>query len=104
MDIADTYELEHQYAFPGNAGKGLFSLLAVSYLRQAEDTIIKCETEAMINGLEFDRREEAKAVDTINKAIALAAGAFIENPTSAPRIQNWNRVTSAIPDTFVIYR
>ena len=54
----------------------------------------------MINGLGFDRHEEAKAVDTFTKAIAMAAQAFMENPMSTPLIPNWNRVTSAIPGIF----
>jgi glucosyl-3-phosphoglycerate synthase len=76
---------------------GLFKSLAVSYLRQAEDTIMKYEADAAINGLEFDRHEEAKAVEAFTTAIGLAAKVFMENPMGTPLIPNWNRVTSAIP-------
>lgn len=126
VDIAATYEHKHQALSPDDAGKGLmkmavdicksvfrtlasegvvfsdglFKSLLVTYLRQAEDTIMKYETDAMINGLDFDRHEEAKAVDTFTKAIAMAAQTFMENPMSTPLIPNWNRVTSAIPDIF----
>lgn len=126
VDIAATYEHKHQALSPDDAGKGLmkmavdicksifrtlasegvvfsdglFKSLLVTYLRQAEDTIMKYEADAMINGLSFDRHEEAKAVDTFTKAIAMAAQAFTENPMSTPLIPNWNRVTSAIPDIF----
>jgi len=126
VDIAATYEHKHQALYPDDAGKGLmkmavdicksvfrtlasegvvfsdglFKSLLVTYLRQAEDTIMKYETDAMINGLDFDRHEEAKAVDTFTRAIALAAQAYMENPMSTPLIPNWNRVTSAIPDIF----
>ncbi len=126
VDIAATYEHKHQALSPEDPGKGLmkmavdicksvfrtlasegvvfsdglFKSLLVTYLRQAEDTIMKYETDAMINGLDFDRHEEAKAVDTFTKAIAMAAEAFMENPMSTPLIPNWNRVTSAIPDIF----
>jgi len=126
VDIAATYEHKHQALSPDDAGKGLmkmavdicksvfrtlasegvvfsdglFKSLLVTYLRQAEDTIMKYETDAMINGLDFDRHEEAKAVDTFTRAIALAAQAYMENPMSTPLIPNWNRVTSAIPDIF----
>jgi glucosyl-3-phosphoglycerate synthase len=126
VDIAATYEHKHQALSPDDAGKGLmkmavdicksvfrtlasegvvfsdglFKSLLVTYLRQAEDTIMKYETDAMINGLDFDRHEEAKAVDTFTKAIALAAQAYMENPMSTPLIPNWNRVTSAIPDIY----
>lgn len=126
VDIAATYEHKHQALSPDDAGKGLmkmavdicksifrtlasegvvfsdglFKSLLVTYLRQAEDTIMKYEADAMINGLSFDRHEEAKAVDTFTKAIAMAAQAFTENPMSTPLIPNWNRVTSAIPGIF----
>ncbi len=123
VDIATTYEHKHQLLSPDDAGKGLmkmavdicksifhtlasegvifsdglFKSLLVSYLREAEDTIVKYEADATINGLEFDRHEEAKAVETFTHAIAMAAQAYSEDPMGAPLIPNWNRVTSAIP-------
>jgi glucosyl-3-phosphoglycerate synthase len=126
VDIAATYEHKHQALSSDDAGKGLmkmvvdicksifrtlgsegvvfsdglFHSLLVTYLRQAEDTLLKYEADATINGLDFDRHEEAKAVETFTKAIALAAQAFTDNPMGTPLIPNWNRVTSAIPDIF----
>ena len=58
---------------------------------------MKYEADAAVNGLEFDRHEEAKAVEAFTRAISLAAQAFMENPMGTPLIPNWNRVTSAIP-------
>lgn len=80
--------------------EGLFKSLLVSYLRQAEDTIIKYEADAAINGLKFDRHEEAMAVEAFTKAIAMATQIFMENPMMTPLIPNWNRVTTAIPGIF----
>lgn len=79
---------------------GLFKSLMATYLRQAEDTLIKYEADASINGLEFDRHEEAKAVEAFTQAIAMAAQAYIENPMGSPLIPNWSRVNAAIPDVF----
>jgi glucosyl-3-phosphoglycerate synthase len=130
VDIAATYEHKHQALSPDDAGKGLmkmavdicksifrtlasegvvfsdglFKSLLVTYLRQAEDTLLKYEADAMINGLDFDRHEEAKAVETFTNAIAMAAQIFKENPMSTPLIPNWNRVISAIPDIFDMLR
>jgi glucosyl-3-phosphoglycerate synthase len=130
VDIAATYEHKHQALSPDDAGKGLkkmavdicksifrtlasegvvfsdglFKSLLVTYLRQAEDTLLKYEADAMINGLNFDRHEEAKAVETFTDAIGLAAQTFMENPMSTPLIPNWNRVISAIPDIFEMLR
>ena len=123
VDIADTYEHKHQVLSSEDPEKGLmkmtidicksifrtlasegvvfsdgfFKSLSVAYLRLAEDTILKYEADAAINGLEFDRHEEAKAIDSFTRAIALAADTFMQNPLGTPLIPNWNRVTSAIP-------
>ncbi len=123
VDIAETYEHKHQALSSEDPQKGLmkmtvdicksifrtlasdglvfsdgfFKSLSVAYLRLAEDTIMKYEADAAINGLEFDRHEEAKAVEAFTHAISLAAQTFMENPMGSPLIPNWNRVTSAIP-------
>ena len=75
-------------------GHGFFKSLAVAYLRNAEDTIMKYEADAAINGLEFDRHEEAKAVEAFTRSISIAAETFMENPLGTPLIPNWNRVIS----------
>ncbi len=126
VDIAATYEHKHQQLSPNDARQGLmkmavdicksifrtlasegvifsdgfFKSLLVAYLREAEDTIMKYEADATINGLDFDRHEEAKAVETFTHAIGIAAQAYSENPMGTPLIPNWNRVTSAIPGIF----
>ncbi len=123
VDIAETYEHKHQALSSEDPQAGLmkmtvdicksifrtlasegvvfsdgfFKSLSVAYLRQAEDTLMKYEADAAINGLEFDRHEEAKAVEAFTRAISLAAQTFMENPMGMPLIPNWNRVTSAIP-------
>jgi len=126
VDIATTYEHKHQILSAEDAEKGLmkmavdisksifrtlasdgvvfsealFRSLIVTYLRQAEDTLMKYEADAMINGLAFDRHEEAKAVEAFTRAIAMAAQTFVENPMGNPLIPNWDRVSAAIPDIF----
>jgi len=123
VDIAATYEHKHQDLSAENPEKGLmkmtidicksifrtlasegvtfsdgfFKSLSVAYLRHAEDTLMKYEADAAINGLLFDGHEEAKAVDAFTKAIALAADAYMVNPMGTPLIPNWSRVTFAIP-------
>jgi glucosyl-3-phosphoglycerate synthase len=123
VDIATTYEHKHQALSAEDPAKGLmrmtldicksifrtlasegavfsdgfFKSLSVIYLRNAEDTIMKYEADAAINGLQFDRHEEAMAVEAFTQAIVMAAQAYMENPMGTPLIPNWNRVTSAIP-------
>ena len=126
VDIAANYDHKHQALSADDASKGLmkmtidicksifrtlasegvvfsdglFKSLLVAYLRQAEDTIMKYEADAAINGLKFDRHEEAMAVEAFTKAIGMATQVFMENPMTTPLIPNWNRVTSAIPGIF----
>jgi len=123
VDIAANYDHKHQILSADDASKGLmkmtvdicvslfrtlasegvgfsdglFKSLLVSYLRQAEDTIMKYEADAAINGIGFDRHEEAMAVEAFTKAISMATRMFMEDPLATPLIPNWNRVTSAIP-------
>ncbi|MDI6727095.1 MAG: glycosyl transferase [Smithellaceae bacterium] len=123
VDIAETYEHKHQVLSSDDPEKGLmkmtidicktifrvlasegvvfsegfFKSLSVAYLRLAEDTIVKYEADAAMNGLEFDRHEEAMAVEAFMRAISMAAEIFMENPGGTPLIPNWNRVASAIP-------
>ncbi len=123
VDIATTYEHKHQQLSAEDPEKGLMKMtidicksifrtlasegvilssdhvhsLAVAYQRLAEDTIMKYEADAAINGLIFDRHEESMAVEAFSKGIALAAQAYRENPLGPPLIPNWNRVISAIP-------
>jgi glucosyl-3-phosphoglycerate synthase len=126
VDIAATYEHKHQDLSAENPEKGLmkmaidicksifrtlasegvtfsdgfFKSLSVAYQRHAEDTLMKYEADAAINGLLFDGHEEAKAVDAFTKAIALAADTYMVNPMGTPLIPNWSRVTFAIPGIF----
>ena len=123
VDIAATYEHKHQALSADDPEKGLlkmtidicksvfrtlasegttfsdgfFKSLSVAYLRNAEDTIMKYEADAAINGLLFDRHEEAMAVEAFTRAIVMAAQTYMENPMGTPLIPNWNRVTSAVP-------
>lgn len=123
VDIADTYEHKHQVLSSEDPEKGLmkmtidisksifrtlasegvvfsegfFKSLSVAYLRFAEDTIIKFEADAAINGLEFDLHEEAKAVESFARAITMAAETYMKDPMGTPLIPSWNRVSSAIP-------
>jgi glucosyl-3-phosphoglycerate synthase len=123
VDIAETYEHKHQALSAEDPNKGLmkmtvdicksvfrtlasegvvfsdgfFKTLQAAYLRMAEDTIMKFEADAAINGLTFDRHEEAKAIEAFADGIGMAAQVFFENPMGTALIPNWNRVTSAIP-------
>ena len=123
VDIAENYEHKHQALSADDSGKGLmrmsvdickslfrtlasegvvfsdgfFKSLQVTYLRMAEDTLMRYEADASINGLVFDRHAEALAVESFSRAIVQAAQQFLDKPTGTPLIPNWNRVTAAVP-------
>ena len=123
VDLAENYEHKHQILSPDDATKGLlkmsveiakslfrtlagegvifsegfFKTLVTSYQREANETLMRYEADAAINGLSFDRHEEAMAVDAFTNGVATAAEIIRENPLGAPLIPNWNRVISAVP-------
>lgn len=126
VDLCDNYEHKHQPLSREDADKGLmkmsidiaqtvfrtmasmgvelpeslFRTLKATYLRTAQDFLLKYTHDADINGLRFDRHEDAMAIEAFMDAIVIAGEKYLEDPMGAPAIPNWNRVTSAIPDFF----
>ena len=126
VDICRTYEHKHQELSEDNPEAGLmkmsieiaqtifrtmasmgevftenfFSTLKTTYLRNAQDFLVKYAMDADINGLSFDRHSEAMAVESFMRGIGIAGERYLEDPMGAPAIPNWNRVSSAIPDFF----
>ena len=125
-DIADSYEHKHQSLSSDNPDAGLLKMtvditkalfrnlategvilseailktLRATYLQLAQDTTVKYENVAAINGLHFDRHEERIAVETFLKGMSIAADTFLKDPLGVPMISNWNRVAAAMPDVF----
>lgn len=130
VDISDNYEHKHQPLSADDASKGLmrmcidicktifrvlaaegvvfsdnfFKSLEVGYLRLAEDTMVKYEADATLNGLMYDRHDEAKAVEAFVSAIHKASQVLLENPMGTPLIPSWRRVSSAIPGVLDMLR
>ena len=77
---------------------GFFNTLRSTYLRIAQDTIVRYHGDAMINGLDYDRHEEGQAVEMFSDVIHRAGEITIEDPLGPPQIPNWNRIFAAIPD------
>ncbi len=124
VELSETYEHKHQPLSPKDPTTGLMKMaidiakaifrnlaiegtivsqsmintLLITYLRTAQDTIKRYNDDAALNGLLFDRHQEAIAVEAFTRAIQIAGTEFQENPLYTPLIPNWNRVTSAIPD------
>lgn len=130
VDIANNYEHKHQPLSEGNPKTGLNKMsidiaktifrtmasmgiifpsgwiktLKATYVRTAQDSIAKYGHSSEIDGLFFDRHQEAVAVETFARGIDIASEEFERDPFGAPLIPNWNRVVSAIPDFFDLLR
>ncbi len=126
VDIADTYEHKHQPFDPGDPdmgvlkmttdiaksifrnlalegvqfSSGFFKTLGNIYLKVAQETVVRYENDAAINGLQFDRHEESLCVEAFADGIKRAGEIFWHNPSASPLIPNWHRVTAAVPDIF----
>ncbi|MDT8318510.1 MAG: glycosyl transferase [bacterium] len=126
VDLCDNYEHKHQSLSKEHVDKGLmkmsidiaqtifrtmasmgvqlpeslFKTLKATYLRTAQDFLLKYTHDADINGLSYDRHEDAMAIEAFMEAVVIAGDKYLEDPMGAPAIPNWNRATSAIPDFF----
>lgn len=80
--------------------EGFFKTLKATYFMTAHSFIDRYQHDAIINGLQFDRHQEAKAVEAFTNGLSIAGERFTEDPTGMPLIPNWNRITSAIPNFF----
>ncbi len=124
VDILDQYDHKHQELSEDNPNAGLskmsidiaksfyrmlasmgvvltdqfFRTIKATYLRTALDYIEKYSVDAAINGLEYDRHEEEKAVEVFLRSIIIAGDQFLANPMELPMIPSWNRINSAIPN------
>lgn len=126
VDIADNYEHKHQPLIPNDPEKGVlrmsvdiaksifrnlalegvqysegfFKTLRNIYLKIAQETVIRYENDAAINGLKFDRHAESLSVEAFTEGINKAGEVFWQNPSESTLIPHWHRVTAAIPEIF----
>jgi len=124
VEIADAYDHKHQELSADNIYDGLskmsidiakaifrklategvvlsrevFRTLKATYYREALDSVEAYYSDALINGLTFDRHQEEKMVELFAQHIIRAGDEFLEKPSETPFIPSWNRVTNAIPD------
>jgi glucosyl-3-phosphoglycerate synthase len=77
---------------------GHFITLRSAYLRAAQDAIRHYHSDALMNGLHFDRHEEEQAVEGFARQIVVAGEIFQREPSGGEAIPNWVRVVSAFPD------
>lgn len=123
VDVADVYDHKHQdlcandinnglSKMSNDIAKALFRKLAThgevfttekirtikaTYYRIALDFIETYNNDAIINGLNYDRHGEEKAVELFANNVMVGGEHFLEKPMEKPFIPSWNRVISAVP-------
>lgn len=126
VDIADFYDHKHQDLSAEDAKRGLakmssdiskslFRKLATygevfsnakirtvkaAYYRTALELVDRYENDAIMNGLSYDRHQEAQSVEVFSESIMRAGNEFLNLPTDTPFIPSWKRVVSAVPDIY----
>jgi glucosyl-3-phosphoglycerate synthase len=71
--------------------------LLAAYERHAAESLRLYSADALINSLEYPRRDEELAVATFIRAIQEAARAFIAAPHDSASAPSWDRVAEEIP-------
>ena len=83
---------------------GLLDTLLVAYRQQAEESLRFYAADALINSLEYPRRDEELAVTTFVRAIQEAGRGFLADPLNSSLSPSWNRVQSALPGFFADFQ
>jgi glucosyl-3-phosphoglycerate synthase len=123
VEIMDTYEHKHNTIDVKKPNEGLIKMasdiakttfrvlaqdgvivseafyrtLLATYIQESRRTIEQYYALAEINGLQYDRHEEIKAVESYAVAIKNAWLEFTENPIGVRLISPWIRIESALP-------
>lgn len=77
--------------------EAFYRTLLTTYVQEARKAIEQYYALAKINGLNYDRHEEIRSVESYSLAIKNAWEEFIENPIGVRLISPWIRIESALP-------
>jgi len=123
-EIMETYEHKHQelgsvdsgggiYKMANDIAKTIFRVLAqegivfseasfktllATYFQESRFEISKYNALSKLNGLEYNREKEIKAVEAFQVAIKEAAQEFYEDPMGIPSLSSWITVRSVMSD------
>lgn len=122
--IMDTYEHKHQdlgsqesgggiYKMANDIAKTIFRVMAqegvvfsistfktllATYFQESRFEISKYNALSKLNGLNFIREKEIKAVEAFQEAIKEASEEYYEDPMGIPSLSPWITVRSVMPD------
>ena len=126
VDISDFYDHKHQEMSFKDSSKGLSKMshdisksmfrkmatfgevfseerirtIKAAYYRIALDLVDSYESDAIMNGISYDRHNELKSIELFAQNIILAGHDFLTHPKDMPFIPSWKRVVSAVPNIF----
>jgi|Deesub1362A_J573_1020465.scaffolds.fasta_scaffold02126_3 glucosyl-3-phosphoglycerate synthase len=124
VEVAESYDHKHQELAPQDPTRGLHRMaievaaalveslaaeglalsagvrdsLPAAYLRRARDMLEIYAAEAGLNGLAYDRRAEAQAVEVFARALVQALQHQDQEPLPRPRLAPWPQVWDALPE------
>jgi len=75
-----------------------FKTLLATYFQESRFEISKFNALSKLNGLEYNREKEIKAVESFQIAIREAAQEFYEDPMGIPSLSSWTTVRSVMSD------
>ncbi len=123
--IMDTYEHKHQdlgncqnggsgiYKMASDIAKTIFRVMAqegvvfapstfktllATYFQEARFEISKYNALSKLNGLDYNREKEIKAVEAFQEAIKEASEDFYEDPMGVASLSSWTTVRSVLPE------
>ena len=122
-ELCDNYDHKHQSLSPRDPSRGLHKVarevalalframsgegvkmddilpgtLPAAYRRHAAGALRLYSADALINSLEYPRRDEELAVATFVRAIQEAAQAFVVAPLESPCAPGWDRIAGELP-------
>lgn len=77
---------------------GSFKTLLATYFQESRFEISKYNALSKLNGLEYTREKEIKAVEAFQQAIKEASIEFYEDPMGIPSLSSWTTVRSVMPN------
>ncbi|MDF7826951.1 alpha-amylase family glycosyl hydrolase [Pontiellaceae bacterium B12227] len=124
VDVADIYDHKHQDLSADDAAKGLSKMsgdiakslfrkmatkgevfspekirtIKATYYRMALDLVESYNSDAVMNGLQYDLHKEGLSVELFAENIMNAGQEFLEKSMETPFMPSWKRVIAGVPD------
>jgi len=78
--------------------EAIFKSVISTYFNEAIRTITKYNAVSKINGLEYNRGEEIRGVESFTSSLADASEAFLKDPLGVPALSSWVTIRGVLPD------